>query len=63
MSRYGPRSQSRGLMTEKRKVAHRLLSEGLTIQQVATQLRCSPTFVRRVREEGRRLYPSVVPDR
>jgi DNA-binding CsgD family transcriptional regulator len=36
-------------MAEKEEVAIRLLERGLTTSQVAAQLRCSPFFVRKVR--------------
>jgi DNA-binding CsgD family transcriptional regulator len=52
MTRYSPRSQNRGLLHEKELVARRLLSQGLTVAQIAGQLRCSPQFVRRIRTEG-----------
>jgi DNA-binding CsgD family transcriptional regulator len=36
-------------MAEKEEIAARLLRRGLTTNQVATQLRCSPFFVRKIR--------------
>jgi hypothetical protein len=39
-------------MAEKRMLARRLLAQGLTVRQIAAQLRYSPIFVRRVREEN-----------
>jgi transposase-like protein len=38
-------------MEEKRRIARTLLTRGLTVTQIAGQLRCSATFVRRVRRE------------
>jgi hypothetical protein len=38
-------------MAEKEEIAIKLLERGLTISQVAGQLRCSPFFVRKVRNE------------
>jgi DNA-binding NarL/FixJ family response regulator len=51
MGRCVPRSQTRALMAEKEQIALRLLQRGLTISQIAGQLRCSPFFVRKVRSE------------
>jgi transposase-like protein len=51
MARYGPRSQNHELMAEKRRLARHLLARGLSIRQVAAQLRCSPVIVRGVRDE------------
>jgi DNA-binding NarL/FixJ family response regulator len=43
-------------MAQKKELALRLLSQGLTVKQIAAQLRCAPAFVRRVRnEEAQRL--------
>jgi DNA-binding NarL/FixJ family response regulator len=36
-------------MAQKEVLAVQLLKRGLTVKQVATQLRCSPFFVRKVR--------------
>lgn len=49
MGRYMPRSQSRAVMAEKEQIAVELLKRGLTTSQIAAQLRCSPFFVRKVR--------------
>jgi DNA-binding NarL/FixJ family response regulator len=51
MARYSPRSQNQELMAEKRRVARRLLAQGLTVHQIAAQLNCSPVIVRGVRDE------------
>lgn len=51
MSHYTPGSQSRALLAEKERIATRLLGQGLTVTQICQQLRCSPYFVRRVREQ------------
>jgi transposase-like protein len=37
-------------MAEKERIARRLLRQGLTISQVAIQLRCSRGFVRKVKK-------------
>ena len=50
MSRYAPQSQTRALMRQKRELAQRLLAHGLTVTQVAQQLRCSRYFVQQARE-------------
>ena len=50
MTHYAPGSQSRSLMREKQALARRLLAQGLTVQQICQQLRCSPSFVRRERD-------------
>jgi DNA-binding CsgD family transcriptional regulator len=52
MARYVPRSQTRELMNEKERIAVRLLTQGLTITQICKQLRCSPHFVRQVRQKA-----------
>jgi hypothetical protein len=52
MARYIPRSQTRELLEEKKRIALRLLTQGLTVTQICRQLRCSPHFVRQVREES-----------
>ena len=59
MAHHNPQSQNRALMAQKRDIAAQLLKRGLRIGQIATQLRCSPLFVRNVRnsliqEEGAR---------
>jgi Homeodomain-like domain len=38
-------------MAEKAEIARRLLARGLTVRQIRTQLRCSATFVQRIRDE------------
>lgn len=48
MTQQVPGSRSRAHMAEKEQLARRLLRQGLTIGQVAIQLRCSRTFVSRV---------------
>lgn len=50
MARYAPGSQTRATLAEKQQVAERLLAKGLTITQICGQLRCSPYFVRQVRD-------------
>jgi hypothetical protein len=50
MSRYGPQSQTHALMRQKEELARRLLAQGLTVTQICQQLRCSPYFVRQVRD-------------
>lgn len=52
MARLAPQSQTRDLMKQKEDIARRLLAQGLTIGQICGQLRCSPTFVKRVRREA-----------
>jgi DNA-binding CsgD family transcriptional regulator len=42
-------------MAEKERIAIRLLAQGLNASQVATQLRCSAFFVRKVRKAQLRL--------
>ena len=46
-----PQSRTRALLAEEEAVANRLLTQGLTVQQVRMQLRCSPAFVRRIKRE------------
>jgi DNA invertase Pin-like site-specific DNA recombinase len=46
--RCGPQSQGRDLLAQKAALARRLLAQGLTIRQISLQLRCSPTFVRKL---------------
>jgi hypothetical protein len=46
-----PQSQTREVMERKAVAARHLLLQGLTVGQISVQLRCSPTFVRRVRRE------------
>ena len=46
-----PGSQSRDIVHWKREEAQVLLGRGLSVAQVAAQLRCSETLVRRVRSE------------
>jgi transposase-like protein len=53
MAHFAPGSQSRRLLEEKEQLAARLLSQGLTVTQICKQLRCSPHFVRRVRERSK----------
>ena len=50
MARYAPGSQTRAALAEKEQIAHRLLAQGLTVTQICKQLRCSPYFVRQVRD-------------
>jgi transposase len=50
MGQHIPGSRSRILMAEKERLARRLLGQGLTIGQVATQLRCSRHFVSSVKK-------------
>jgi DNA invertase Pin-like site-specific DNA recombinase len=50
MTQHVPGSQSRVQMAEKERIARRLLRQGLTIDQVAIQLRCSRTFVSKVKK-------------
>jgi hypothetical protein len=50
MTRYAPQSQTHALMRQKREIAQRLLSRGLTITQVSQQLRCSRYFVQQARD-------------
>ena len=52
MAHYSPGSQTRALLQEKERLAERLLKQGLTVAQVCTQLRCSPHFVRQVRQKA-----------
>lgn len=51
MTRGYPQSQTRAVMQKKEALAFRLLTAGLTVQQISTQLRCSPAFVRRIKRE------------
>lgn len=46
-----PGSQQRSVLQEKENLARVLLGRGLTISQVAQQLRCSRQFVRRISKE------------
>jgi hypothetical protein len=39
-------------MAQKEQLVCRLLAQGLTVTQICRQLRCSPFFVRRVREQA-----------
>jgi DNA-binding CsgD family transcriptional regulator len=50
MVRREPGSQSRALLAEKQRIAEQLLARGLTVTQICKQLRCSPAFVRNVRD-------------
>jgi transposase-like protein len=52
MAFYAPQSQSRAVMEQKRALARELLGRGLTVSQIATQLRCSPHLVRQIRTEA-----------
>jgi DNA-binding NarL/FixJ family response regulator len=47
----GAGSQGREIMAQKRELARRLLAQGLTLKQIATQLNCSENLVRTVRRE------------
>lgn len=53
MARYAPQSQTHDLMAQKQELAQRLLGRGLTITQIASQLRCSRYFVQQVRDRAR----------
>lgn len=59
MAHYAPGSQTRETLREKERVAVRLLQQGLTVTQVCQQLRCSPYFVRRVREQNVKHTPAA----
>jgi hypothetical protein len=50
MTQHVPGSRSRNQMAEKEQIARRLLRQGLTIGQVSVQLRCSRTFVSKVKK-------------
>lgn len=50
MARYAPGSQTRATLAEKERIAESLLAKGLTVTQICKQLRCSPYFVRQVRD-------------
>jgi predicted transposase YdaD len=50
MTQHAGGSLSRERMAEKEQIAQRLLQQGLTIGQVATQLRCSRYFVSKVKK-------------
>lgn len=52
MAHYAPGSQTRAVLLEKQRIAERLLRQGLTVTQVCKQLRCSPHFVRQVRDKA-----------
>jgi transposase-like protein len=52
MAHYAPGSQTRALLDEKERIADRLLKQGLTVTQICKQLRCSPHFVRQVRQKA-----------
>jgi DNA-binding CsgD family transcriptional regulator len=52
MAHYAPGSQTRALLDEKERIAERLLKQGLTVTQICKQLRCSPHFVRQVRQKA-----------
>lgn len=52
MAHYAPGSQTRAILLEKQRIAERLLRQGLTVTQVCKQLRCSPHFVRQVRDKA-----------
>jgi DNA-binding NarL/FixJ family response regulator len=51
MTRYAPQSQTFAQLEQKRALIRDLLARGLTVTQIAAQLRCSPGLVRRVRSE------------
>lgn len=51
MAHYSPGSQTRALLEEKQRIAERLLRQGLSVSQVSMQLRCSPHFVRQIRQK------------
>lgn len=51
MARLAPQSQTHELMKQKEDIARRLLAQGLTVAQICGQLRCSPTFVKRIRRQ------------
>ena len=50
MAHFAPGSQSHAVLQEKQRIAERLLRQGLTVSQICAQLRCSPHFVRQVRQ-------------
>jgi DNA-binding CsgD family transcriptional regulator len=50
MAHFAPGSQTRALLEEKERIAERLLKQGLTVAQICAQLRCSPHFVRQIRQ-------------
>ena len=52
MAHFAPGSQSRQVMAQKEEICARLLAQGLSVSQIAQQLRCSTHFVRRVRERA-----------
>ena len=51
MTHYQPGSQSFEVMREKERLARWLIRRGLSDRLIKQQLRCSITFVRRVRQE------------
>lgn len=48
-----PGSQSRAVLREKEELAIQLLGQGLSVRQISIQLKCSETFVRRIRNDLR----------
>lgn len=59
MARYTPGSQTRATLAEKERLARRLLLQGLTVTQICQQLRCSPYFVRQVRNRREEETPAA----
>jgi hypothetical protein len=59
--KHVPGSQSRAVLKEKEALAIQMLAQGLSVRQISIQLKCSETFVRRIRNEQRAAQEADAP--